>query len=801
MTQSGALPFGEIRPGAQPLQAFIAPGRKDSEKPIAFADIPNVKGIVTQQMAGTSSVQGYNNFAEISEALAPFSKSLTSLASKYAVNNATTKIEDAYFDQARLENEVATAKLRYQQIQEKGAKKAAAEALYLEKKDEQAAALLNEANPWKAIGRRRFVAQQAAADIETEMTAELATRGPELQRMEPGSPELAQIKQQVTSRVLEANGLNGSEAESAYYFVPAANKAWDQFTDKQSKLYTSALQASTSARAQGAISSDAVQFMDPNAAPYRLTGADGVTVQFDRNSPEGVQYTADRITAQIDNAQAFMTTSEQRSDFMKQVIKNLGAILTGDTGRAVLNKIKTGPALLKGSKDPNGNPAAIGGPTWKEQLAGRPSLMGQYYAQLQQGNVTTLKSQEDLIQIRENQDERGITQLWNAGPGKLMSRGDRANAIPGFLADVMQKFPNYTGNLANLVENLNGDAQGLSEALNPLAGLGGSEFVSKLRDMPNSAFQNPKTIADLRNQIRDIAEKSENPTTTAKQLNNELDVQINQAEKLQDGVAPWVKQQAFIAMDIDAVRQIKANQKPGQKSSFFDAIRRGDDAATAYNGISPRLSAAANDFQQLLTQYGVAEINNWERENPTIALDPITRQDLLKDALKKAQDDKRWQETLDVLNGKSTTGNGGGGGQPQSQQIDTRGPGAVGVTQTGATGIKADEAKQFESKAVMTMDFVYGEMERLKKNQGFSQSFKDLAKKGGANPYLFLYHQLMFYGNRLDKGGQWRQMLQKSAKQNQASARTIENNVAGMTRQGRVNPSAPGGWVTEMLFA
>jgi len=139
MTQSGALPFGEIRPGAQPLQAFIAPGKEDSAKPIAFAKIPNVKGIVTQQMAGTSSVQGYNNFAEISEALAPFSKNLTSLASKYAVNNATSKIEDAYFDQARLENEVATAKLRYQQIQEKGAKKAAAEALYLEKKDEQAA--------------------------------------------------------------------------------------------------------------------------------------------------------------------------------------------------------------------------------------------------------------------------------------------------------------------------------------------------------------------------------------------------------------------------------------------------------------------------------------------------------------------------------------------------------------------------------------------------------------------------------------------------------------------------------------
>ena len=789
MTQ--ALPFGEIRPGAKPLQAFIQPGKIQVAQAPQLAMLPGVKGISTQQMAGTSSVQGYNQLAQIAEALGPFNRQFSQTAQKYIVNDARTKIEDSYFDQARLENEVETAKLRWQQIQEEGAKKAAAETLYLEKKDALAAALLNETNPWKAIGRRRFVAQQAASDIEVEMTTQLATLGPQLQRMKPGSPELAQLKQEATSRVLERNGLDGSEPESAYYFNPAANKAWDNFTEKQSEMYTSALQASTSARAQGFISADAVSFMSPGAAPYQVTGPDGTLVNIERTSPAGIKLTANRITSQLDNAMSFMSTTEQRKEFMQQAVKNLGAILVGPEGRAVLQQIKTGPALTAGAREADGSAARIGGPAWQKELQNRPSLFGQYYAQLQEGNVKTLKSEEDLYELGQDRDRRGIAALWNAGPGLTRSRVDRAKQIPGFLAQVAEKFPNYADPRA-LVAQLNGDTNEFAQATNPLAAAAPAEYKRYLAGLPNSFFTNPENIATARNQIRDIADLAPDPEQTLKTLNEQLTTQINRAEKLQAGVGDWVNTQSYIAMDMEAVRKIKKNQQ-GQQGNFLESRNRGESASTAYTSFEDvRLSQAAQSFEEILTEYGVAEIDTWESENPGVALSPIKRNQLLNEALKKAQKDDRWKKTVEMLDPP----------KPEKPKPVDMSQQTSGVPAASAPAVTPDDAKEYKSKPIMDMEFVRSEMVHMSKNGGeVTKELQDLARKAGVNPATFLYHQLMFYGSRLDKTGEWRKFLLQVGKQTEVSSRTIQNNLVGMTRQGRVNPSAPGGWVTEMLFA
>jgi len=789
MTQ--ALPFGEIRPGAKPLQAFIQPGKRQVADAPQLAMLPNVKGITTQQMAGTSSVQGYNQMAELADALGPFNKQFSETAQKYIVNDARTKIEDSYFDQARLENEVETAKLRWQQIQEEGAKKAAAETLYLEKKDALAAALLNETNPWKAIGRRRFVAQQAASDIEVEMTTRLATLGPQLSRMKPGSPELAQLKQAATSKVLEQNGLDGNEPESAYYFNPAANKAWDSFTEKQSEMYTEALQASTSARAQGFISTDALNFESPNAPPYQITGPDGTLVDIERTSPTGIQLTANRITSQLDEAMSFMSTTEQRKEFMTQAVKNLGAILVTPEGRAVLQRIKTGPALTAGAREADGSAARIGGAAWKNELKNRPSLFGQYYAQLQEGNVKTLKSEEDLYEIRQDRDRRGIAALWNTGPGLIRSRTDRAKQIPNFLAQVAEKFPNYA-DPRGLVAELNGDTNEFAQATNPLAAAAAPEYKAYLAGLPNSFFTNPENIATVRNQIRKIADLAPDPEQTLKTLNEQLTSQINRAEKLQDGVGDWVNTQSYIAMDMEAVRKIKKNQQ-GQQGSFLESRGRGDSASTAYTSFEDvRLSQAAQSFEEILTEYGVNEIDAWESENPGVALPPTKRNQLLNDALKKAQQDERWKKTVEMLDPP----------KPQTPKPVDMSQQTSGVPAASAPAVTPDDAKEYKSKPIMDMEFVRSEMIHMSKNGGQpTKQLEDLARKAGVNPATFLYHQLMFYGSRLDKTGEWRKHLLKTGKQTEVSSRTIQNNLVGMTRQGRVNPSAPGGWVTEMLFA
>ena len=197
------------------------------------------------QQAGTSSVTGYNQLAQMAEALGPLNKGLTKAAQRFVVNQASSKIEEGYYEQQALQNQAQQALFNLQQQQEAGSAEAAAQITALEKSDPAGAALLREANPWKAIGRRRLMAQLAAGDIDNALEADLLNNAGALSTYKPGSPELMRRKATLTQQVLSEYGLTGSEPEAGYYVTPKLNKAWDSYTEKQGKLYTAELREST----------------------------------------------------------------------------------------------------------------------------------------------------------------------------------------------------------------------------------------------------------------------------------------------------------------------------------------------------------------------------------------------------------------------------------------------------------------------------------------------------------------------------------------------------------------------------
>ena len=120
-----ALPFGEIRPGARPVSQFVNPVQQQTAGAARPSLLPNVKGMVTQQMAGTSSVQGYNQLAQVAEALGPLNSGLAKAAQRFVVNRAKNNIEEGYYEQQALQNQTELALYNFQQQQEQGSSLAA----------------------------------------------------------------------------------------------------------------------------------------------------------------------------------------------------------------------------------------------------------------------------------------------------------------------------------------------------------------------------------------------------------------------------------------------------------------------------------------------------------------------------------------------------------------------------------------------------------------------------------------------------------------------------------------------------
>ena len=97
--------------------------------------LPQVKGHGILQQAGTSSVTGYNQLAQVAEALGPLNKGLTKAAQKVCGQPGASKIEEGYYEQQALQNQAQQALFNLQQQQEAGSSEAAAQITALEKSD------------------------------------------------------------------------------------------------------------------------------------------------------------------------------------------------------------------------------------------------------------------------------------------------------------------------------------------------------------------------------------------------------------------------------------------------------------------------------------------------------------------------------------------------------------------------------------------------------------------------------------------------------------------------------------------
>ena len=225
MAQVQQLPFGAISPAASPVSAYIQPLVRQVGQPVQAPRFGSPKGLSLQGTAGTTFVQGSNQFKDLARDLQPFSEQLVKTTQKAGLAFASWQmdlgeqqaLEQTAEAQARIDEEMETAELNR-----------AAANRELAYQDPNAGNLMNLLNPYRQIGYQRGMAKRAGQEIEVNMASYVAQNGNfDYNTPDQGFAELQRVRAEFTNSVLEKYGVNSSTPGYSKYVAPRVEKASD----------------------------------------------------------------------------------------------------------------------------------------------------------------------------------------------------------------------------------------------------------------------------------------------------------------------------------------------------------------------------------------------------------------------------------------------------------------------------------------------------------------------------------------------------------------------------------------------
>jgi hypothetical protein len=384
-----ALPFGEIRPGARPIGSFVQPGQANIADATRATLLDNPSGVNAIQRAGGGNIQGYNGLEQLTTALSPFSKQLTELAGEGMLSYAKGRIDEGYY--AELKNQQARAMASLQQQKEQGAANSATTIGQLQKVDPVAGQLLKDANPWKQVGIERARAQLAAAQVDNVLADDVTKNAGYLATLAPGSPELVARKASLINEVYKQNQLTGDETAVQYYVTPQLNKAWDEYTNKHSKLRSAAVYQQTvldtSALGMSGIES---------AVRQGFTMQDGSVLK--PGTPEWRDEGHKRFTGLLDSQLALLPPDE-RAKAMEQLRKNFGTLTGVPFVWDLITGIRVGDSSVPYEKRP----------TWGS------SQTAEFIKERQANSQARLEEYNNDQKFKENEAKID----WLKGPGSM----------------------------------------------------------------------------------------------------------------------------------------------------------------------------------------------------------------------------------------------------------------------------------------------------------------------------------------------------------------------------------------------
>lgn len=729
------LPFGQLTPAARPIGAFVSPAREDVAGPAKPQYATGDLRINTIQRASEGNVQGFNQAQQLAEAIAPFNRALTSLLTEGAVALKQNAIESGYYDEIR--NQQARGMLSLQMQQEAGAANAAGQITQLERVDPPGAAMLREANPWKAIGRRRALAQLAGGDIDNVLSADLQMNQGQLATVQPGSGALAQRKAQLTQLVLDRYGLTGDEPEAAFYVAPKVNVAWDKYTTQQQKLYNETLRINGRAQVTAAMG-QLLQQMGQNGIPL----ATGEVVPM--GDPRFAQLAGMAMTMQLDKTLTFSGGSDRAED-----LKEIRTQLLGLYGQVPV----LGDAL---SFIQGGNPGDANRPTWGAA----------YGLEILETRNRGNAARQQQYELGQKGIEQQLDGLWWAegSPGSMLPTDPRyAAALINFrnqaaaagYRDVDSYLKGRMDSQESVVER--------AYAPDPLAS---QDFLTTIQDLPRSAMNTPEAVQALREQARQVAMAEPTRELQAARYKEYLDAitaRQRQAAETTPGLQQAIDRALLQDLGLPQVKPLvdAAKAKAGGGNAFASLLQGGAGAMAAASGLgNDKITAFTQRLNDLFLRRAEAKIDAWMAERPGVPLTSSARNVLISEAIAETRKSDEYKQAFSALTGKNPGEVGPGRVGPGPSQGTAPGPDVRGVPRASAAALPDTTVKAFAVRPVLNGDWLYSELQSLSKGKPVSGDLYRLANRAGTTTNRYLLEQLRFYP-QLDPNGEARKFLEQ----------------------------------------
>lgn len=348
------LPQNQIIPAARPVDAFIRPAQQSIAAPASPQLMPNPSGIRMVGQANGGNMAGFNQFEQLAQALAPFSKELMQVASTGVQLYATTEYEKGRSEAMR------AAVLANQQMLASGAQYAA-ENRRLDKVDPVAALMMDRVNPFRQGGRENALTRIAGQEILPAVTRAVAAI-PNGYELKPEDPLIKQTTAQAVTGVLQRYGLNEGSAGFIENVLPhigqAEQKAYERQLDAHVKHLkeTSWRQAvvETSAMYQRARESGQVEWTEYNPVTGQPIKKIASYAQDRAGWERGVQVLTGQIADRLANETGITGETDELKRKMFVRLAEM-ATASGNTELArVLLRTEVGPV------DKNGRRALAG---------------------------------------------------------------------------------------------------------------------------------------------------------------------------------------------------------------------------------------------------------------------------------------------------------------------------------------------------------------------------------------------------------------------------------------------------------
>ena len=730
------LPFGQLTPAARPIGAFVSPGQSNTAGAARPSEMPSANlNIQTIQRQNGGNVAGYNQGLQVAEAIAPFNRALTSVLTTGFTMLKENQIEAGYYDE--LKNQQARGLLSLQNQAEAGAANAAGQITQLEKVDPPGAALLRESNPWKAIGRRRALAQLAGGEVDNLLSADLQMNQGELATVQPGSGALMQRKSQLTQMVLDRYGLTGDEPETAFYVAPKVNKAWDDYTTKQQKLYNETLRINGRAQTTAALG-QSLQEMGEKG--IQLQNGEVVAM----GDPRFAQLAGMVLTSQIDRAVSFSGGQDRAED-----LKEIRTQLLGTYGNVPVLADALG--FVQG-----GNPGDASRPTWGET----------YGLEILETRNRGNAARQQTYELGQKGIEQQLDGLWWAegSPGSMLPTDPGyAGALINFrnqaAAAGYRDVDSYMKGRMDSQESVVGRAY----ATDPLAT---EDFLTQIQDLPRSAMNTPEAVAALREQARQAARAEPTPELQRARYKEYLDAitaKQKQAAETTPGLQSAIDKALLQDLGLPQVKPIvdAAKAKAGGGNAFAQALQGGAGAMAAASGLgNDKVTAFTQRLNNLFLRNAEAKIDAWMAERPGVPLTSSARNVLISEAIAETRKSEEYKDAFSALTGKAP-------GQVGERKVGTGpsqgnapGPAARGVARTAAAALPDTTVKGFAVRPVMNGDWLHSELTQLSKGKPVSADLYRMANRAGTTTNRYLLEQLRFYP-QLDPNGTARQYLEQ----------------------------------------